>query len=75
MATPAARMYRGGKLQRLKNDNFCKPYRCRLPCLKVVIDPKSRLRRCYVGQSQELITLSHEEKVVLLVGETGTGKT
>ncbi|CAF3356242.1 unnamed protein product [Rotaria socialis] len=75
MATPAARMYRGGKLQRLNNDNFCKPYRCRLPCLKIVIDPKSRLRRCYVGQSQELITLSHEEKVVLLVGETGTGKT
>ena len=75
MTTPAARMFRDGILQRLRHDDSSRPCRFRLPCLKVIVDNELRLRRCHVARSQEIIPLPHQEKVILLTGETGTGKT
>ena len=75
MTKPGIRMLTNGHLKPLENDDSLKPRRFRLPLSEVTVDPESRLRRVHVFRSQRTASIQHPEKIVLLVGETGVGKT
>lgn len=74
METPALRMLKSGQLVPYNDDPSCIPRCFRLPCNAVIVNSESRLRRIHVGQTKRSC-LSQREKIVLIVGETGAGKT
>ena len=74
METPVRRMFRTGKLLPCNNSRSGIPSCLRLPCTEIVVDTEFRLRHCHVAQTQISNLSQSEEKIVLIVGETGAGK-
>ncbi len=75
METPVLRMFRTGQLLPWNNSLSGIPPCFRLPCTEIVVDREFRLRRCHVARTQRSSLSQREEKIVLIVGETGAGKT